>query len=71
MVTSVLACIFNKDTTHALCCACADGWRGAAFWGSATGGPVDAGSLGLTMGGPGGQTHIGLAVSLGSEQSER
>ena len=25
--TSVLACVFNKDTSHALCPACADGWR--------------------------------------------
>lgn len=38
---SVLACIFNKDTSHALCCASADGWRGATFQGNATVGPVD------------------------------
>lgn len=51
--TSVLACIFNKDTSRALCRACADGWRGAAFQGNATVGPVDTRSLGLTAGGGG------------------
>lgn len=55
--TSVLACIFNKDTSQAWCRACAAG-RGphgipSALWGGMSMSPADTLSLGLTAQGHG------------------
>lgn len=49
---SELACLFNKDTSHALCQACADGWGGPhvvpSTQGSASVSPADTPTLRLT-----------------------